>query len=375
MISLFIRRSLTRLAIVAVIAAFALSLFQAAECRAASRRDALPSWQGDVRDILVDFIFDVSTFGDKDFIPGRDRLAVFDMDGTLLSEKPLYFVLDATIHYLIEYASEVSAKGPEYKALCDAAMSRDLEYLRKDLDKTFSLAFEGRTFDFFRDYCLNVFETAVNPVKKRPLRELVYKPMIELIDLLHERGFSVYVVSGALQFAVMAISEEYLHVDQSRCIGSMVEARAEKIGDKTVFIRGKIRPPVNLDSGKSIRIKMRTGRAPVLAFGNSDGDIRMLEFTATSPYRHLAFVVDHDDPREFVYRKNELLGQARAQGWTIISIKDHFKTIFEEPRRASGVVGSGNWKFGAEQARGRIICDNEHGDPALGQSLGLGKPR
>ncbi|HEJ83999.1 MAG TPA: haloacid dehalogenase-like hydrolase [Desulfobacteraceae bacterium] len=342
MISLFARWPLTRLAIAALIAAFALSLFQASECRAVSRRDALPSWKGDVRELLVDFIFDVSTFGDKDFIPGRDRLAVFDMDGTLLSEKPLYFVLEATLHYLIEHASEVSAKGPEYKALCDAAMRRDLEYLRKDLDKTFSLSFEGRTFDFFRDYCLKVFETAVNPEKKRPLRELVYKPMIELIDLLHERGFSVYVVSGALQFAVMAISEEYLHVDQSRCIGSMVTARAEKVGDKTVFIRGKISPPVNLDSAKSIRIKMRTGRTPVLAFGNSYGDIWMLEFTASSPYRHLSCVIDHDDPAEFVYCKEGLLDEARKNGWPIISMKNHFKTIFREAEHDRDTSGPSN---------------------------------
>jgi hypothetical protein len=157
--------------------------------------------------------------------------------------------------------------------------------------------------------------------------------MIELIDLLHERGFSVYVVSGSLQFSIMAISEEYLHVDASRCIGSMVEARAEKIGNKTVFIRGRIRPPVNLDGGKSIRIKMRTGRAPVLAFGNFNGDIWMLEFTATSPYRHLAFVVDHDDPREFVYQKKNLLEQARKEGWIIVGMKNHLKTIFEDARQ------------------------------------------
>jgi hypothetical protein len=174
MTSVFTRRLLARLAVVAVITALSFSLFQTAECQAFSRRDALPSWQGEVRDILVDFIFDVSTAGHRDFIPPRDRLAVFDMDGTLLSEKPFCFVLDATIRYLIEYASEVSLKGPEYKALCDAAKRRDLKYLRKDLDETFGLAFEGRTLDFFRHYCLKVFETVVNPEKKRPLKELVY---------------------------------------------------------------------------------------------------------------------------------------------------------------------------------------------------------
>lgn len=330
MISVFSRRFLARLVVVAVFTALSLSLFQEAECEAFSRHDALPSWQGEVRDLLVGFVFDVSTPGHRDFIPVRDRLAVFDMDGTLLCEKPLCFVLDVVIHYLIEHASEVSKKGPKYKALCDAARVGNLTYLRRNLDDTFVMVFEGKTYDFFRAYCLKVFETAINPVKKRPLRELVYTPMIELIDLLYERGFSVYVVSGSLQFSIMAISEKYLHVDESRCIGSMVEARAERIGDKTVFIRGKLRPPVNLESGKAIRIKMRTGRAPVLAFGNSEGDIWMLKFTASSPYRHLSLVIDHDDPREFVYRKERLLNEARKEGWIIVSMKDHFKTIFED---------------------------------------------
>jgi len=328
--SILNRRSLLRLAVVVVIATLPLNLFQGEECRAVSRRDALPSWQGDIRDILVDFVFDVSTPGNSDFIPETDRLAVFDMDGTLLSEKPVFFATEAAIRYLIEQAFDLSPKGPEYKALCDAARDRDLTYLRQHVEDTFVLTFEGKSFDFFRDYCRKVFETTVNSEKKRPLKELVYRPMIELIDLLHERGFSVYVVSGSLQFSIMAISEEYLHVDRSRCIRSMVEARAEKVGDKTVFIRGKARPPVNLGSGKSIRIKMRTGRAPVLAFGNAEGDIWMLEFTATSSHRHLAFVVDHDDPREFVYRKKALLDLAQKEGWNIISMKNHFKTIFED---------------------------------------------
>lgn len=151
---------------------------------------------------------------------------------------------------------------------------------------------------------------------------------------MDERRFSVFVVFGPLQFAIMAISEKYLHVDESRCIWFMVEARAKKAGDKTALIRGRFKPPMNLDSGKSIRIKMRTGRAPVLAFGNSDGDIWMLEFTATSPYCHLTVVIDHDDPREFVYQKENLLEQARKEGRVIVSMKNHFKTIFEDARQA-----------------------------------------
>jgi hypothetical protein len=128
----------------------------------------------------------------------------------------------------------------------------------------------------------------------------------------------------------MAISEKYLHVDESRCIGSMVQARAKKDGDRIAFIRGELQPPPNVKSGKAIRIMMRTGQAPVLAFGNSSGDAWMLDFTASSPYRHMAFVVDHDDPREFVYHHPALLKMAKEKKWVVISMKNNFKTVYGE---------------------------------------------
>jgi phosphoserine phosphatase len=295
---------------------------------ATTRSEALSMWQGDVKEQLVDFVFDVSTPGDPDFIPESDRLAVFDMDGTLLSEKPNYFVYDVAIHYLTEHYDDISAKGPAYKALCDAARNHDYPYFWKHLADAFALPFEGKTCTYYRDYCLHVFETAINPEKKRPLKEMVLKPMIQLIDLLQERGFKVYVVSGSLKFCVMAISEKYLHVDKSQCIGSMVEASVEKDGEKTIFKRGKLSPPPNLKEGKALRIMMRTGQAPVLAIGNSGGDAWMLGFTATSPYRTFTGIVDHDDPREFIYHKKKLLRLAKEEGWAIVSMKDHFKTIY-----------------------------------------------
>jgi len=295
---------------------------------ATSRTEALSLWQGEVKEELVDFIFDVSTTGSPDFIPPADRVAVFDMDGTLLSEKPNYFVYDVAIHYLNEHADEISAKGPAYKALCDAAKVHDYKYFKTNLADAFALPFEGKTYTFYRDYCRHVFETSTNPEKKRPQKELIIRPMIQLIDLLQERGFSVYVVSGSLQFCIMAISEKYLHVSKHHCIGSMVVATPEKDGKKTIFKRGKLSPPPNLEAGKAMRIMMRTGQAPVLAMGNSGGDAWMLGFTATSPYRTFTGIIDHDDPREFIYHKDKLLKLARKERWSIISMKDNFKTIY-----------------------------------------------
>ncbi|MCG6881328.1 MAG: haloacid dehalogenase-like hydrolase [Deltaproteobacteria bacterium] len=288
----------------------------------------LTYWRGEVRNILLDYIRCVCTPGSRDFIPSKDRVAVFDMDGTLMSEKPFPYVFDAAFRYILQNKDELYEKGPQYKALCEAAQRRDVAYFRKHIAQTFALPFKEKTYGVFRNWCLNVFETQINSLKKRPQKDLIFKPMIELIDLLQARGFQVYVVSGSLQFAIMAISEKYLHVDESHCIGSMVQARAKKEGEKTVFLREELQPPANVNSGKAMRIMMRTGQAPVLAFGNSMGDTWMLDFTASSPYRHMAFVIDHDDPREFVYHHPALLKRAKEKEWVVIRMKESFKTIY-----------------------------------------------
>jgi len=291
---------------------------------------SLNCWQGEVRNILLDYIDRVSTPGSSDYIPVKNRTAVFDMDGTLMSEKPFPFVFEATIRYLVRYKTKLSSKGPRYKSLCDAAEKLDVDYLRKHVTETFVLPFKGQSYSFYKDWCLELFETELNPLKNVPQKKLIFKPMIELIDLLHEHGFQVYVVSGSMQFAIMAISERFLHVDQSRCIGSMVQAQPRMEGQKIIFIREGFQPPPNVNSGKATRIMMRTGRAPVLAFGNSSGDTWMLDFTASSPYRHLAFVIDHDDPREFVYHHPALLKMAKEKKWVVISMKENFKTVYGE---------------------------------------------
>lgn len=291
---------------------------------------ALNCWQGDVRTILLDYIDSVSTPGSDDFIPSKNRVAVFDMDGTLMSEKPFPFAFEAAVRYLVQHKRELSLKGSQYKALCDAAKTLDVSYLRKHMDQTFVLPFKGKSYEFYRNWCLKLFETEINPLKKRPQKALIYKSMIELIDLLHQHGFQVYVVSGSMQFAIMAISEQYLHVDESRCIGSMVRAKAKKDGERIDFLRGEFQPPPNVNSGKAIRIMMRTGQAPVLAFGNSSGDTWMLQFTSSSPYRHMAFIIDHDDPREFVYHHPALLKTAKEKKWVVISMKKNFKTVYGE---------------------------------------------
>jgi len=321
-----------KLSVIVILIALSALLFWdgASPTFAAETDQRLIYWRGEIRKVLLEYIDKVTTPESTDFIPLKDRIAVFDLDGTLMSEKPYPYVFDAAIRYLVQHKRSLSLKGPQYKALCEAAQKRDVNYIRSHIEQTFVLPFKGKTYSFYRNWCRNIFETEINPLKKRPQKALVFKPMIELVDLLHESGFRVFVVSGSMQFGIMAISEKYLHVDESRCIGSMVQALAKKKGEKTVFVRDQFQPPSNVNSGKAVRIMMRTGQAPVLAFGNSMGDDWMLGFTASSPYRHMAFVIDHDDPREFVYHHPALLKMAKEKKWVVIGMKESFKTVYGE---------------------------------------------
>lgn len=289
----------------------------------------LPSWQGPTRRVLLEYIYAVSTPGHRDFIPVPERIAAFDLDGTLISERPRLWVMEVALARLARICGRPSARSQDLAGLCAAAARRDYGYLRRHIGQSLSLPLLGMTRAGYRALARQVFETAVNPVKKLPLRRMVYRPQVELIDLLHRRGFRVYIVSGSDQFAMMAISRKYLHVAPERCIGTTFQVRLELAGGRLRFYRTGLRKgDVNLRRVKAKKLMARTGLPPVLAFGNSPGDTWMLRFAASAPRRSLCLVLDHDDPREFVYRRRRFLTLARRQGWQVVSIKRDFKVVF-----------------------------------------------
>jgi phosphoserine phosphatase len=291
--------------------------------------DPLPSWQGPVKTQLMEYIAAVSTPGSKDFIPPSERIASFDMDGTVIAERPLPFVMDVSLVWLKKHCPAFGKKGARQAALCRAAASGDRQEIRQQIEDFLTLPFVDMELEAYRALALQVFETYRNPLKNRPLKELIYAPQLELMAYLRAKGFQVWLCSGSAIIPMQAISRKYLGVPPERCIGTRFEIKVSEKDGRLLFQRGPIIAGLlNLDEVKAANLKLATLNGPVLAFGNSSGDIWMLKYAASSPWRGLALVLNHDDPREFVYAKPDLLKLAKERGWTVVNMKEAWSKVF-----------------------------------------------
>ncbi len=291
--------------------------------------DPLPSWQGPVKQQLLDYIQAVTTPGGKDFMPAEERIAAFDLDGTVIAEKPVPFVIDISLVWLKKHCPGFGQKGPQEKALCQAMATGDQKAMRRLIDPLLTLPYLGMEMDAYRALALSVFETYTNPLKKVPLKDMIYEPQLELIALLKAKGFHVWLCSGSAISAMQAISAKYLVVPPDRCIGTRFAIKVSEKDGHLSLKRGAIYPDLlNLRKGKVANLKLATMTGPVLAFGNSMGDSWMLRYAADSSRRSLALVLDYDDSREFVYSKPELLKLARERGWTVVSMKQTWIKVF-----------------------------------------------
>lgn len=291
--------------------------------------DPLPSWRGPVKRMLLDYVAAVTEPGGKDVIPPAERIAAFDLDGTLIPERPLPFVMQMSLSWLRANCPGFSGRGPRQKALCAAAAKGDRRTLFGDIENVLALPFDGWEIGAYRAHARRFFETAPNPKLGRPLSELVYRPQVELISLLKKKGFAVWVCTGSGTGAVQAISARHLGVPPERCIGTRYALKIEERQGRLVFLRGEVFPGlVNLGKVKAANLAQATMYGPVLAFGNSEGDEFMLRFAAGSRRRSLALVLNHDDPREFVYSKPDLLKTAGQLGWTVVSMKRDWARVY-----------------------------------------------
>jgi phosphoserine phosphatase len=295
----------------------------------AEREDPLPSWQGPVKAQLLEYVAAVSTPGSKDFIPPQERIASFDMDGTLIAEKPLPFVMDISLVWLKKHCPAYGKEGARQAALCRAAATGDRKEIRRRIGDFLTLPYLDMELDAYQALALQVFEKYRNPLKKKPLKELIYAPQLELMAYLKTKGFQVWLCSGSAICAMQAISAKHLDVPPQRCIGTRFAVEVDEKNGRLSFKLGDIHTGLlNLGKVKAANLKLATVTGPVLAFGNSDGDIWMLKYATDSPRRGLALVLNHDDPREFVYDKPDLLKLAKKRGWTVVSMKKSWRKVF-----------------------------------------------
>jgi phosphoglycolate phosphatase-like HAD superfamily hydrolase len=303
----------------------------------------LESWtDGPAKATITDFVDRITTAGGPDFVAAEARVAVFDNDGTLWCEKPAYIQLD----FLVRRLAELAAADPELrdKQPYRAAADNDLSWFDDAVTRHYNgddseikvlaggilSAYQGLTVEEHAQRVRAFFAEATHPTLNRPYTACGYAPMVELLRYLEANGFTCYIASGGGRDFMRPVTPQMYGLPPERVIGSSVGL---DFRDGHLLTTSR---PEFLDDGpvKPVRIWGRTGRRPVLAAGNSNGDIAMLQYAhAAAP--SLCVLVRHDDAdREFDYvaGAEKAFDEADAQGWTVVSIRDDWATVFADAR-------------------------------------------
>ena len=293
----------------------------------------LQSWRdGAAKEQITYFVEDVINEGSANFVPENQRRAFFDMDGTLLCEKPNYIEVVLAERRLLEKAraDPTLADKPIYKAI----LSGDGDYLYKNVKEVIAEAFAGETLASYIDFCRHFLDTQAHPRFNRSYASLFYLPMLELIKYLQNNGFAVYVVSTSQQEFIRSISEDRIGVPPQQIIGTMVGFTLANLKEDAppIFVRDRSYfNPYNADDNKVVRMRERALLPAMFAFGNSMGDYAMLDAVSDSKLPSLVCILDHDDAeRGYEYHKKTLLKEARSRNWLIVSMKKDFRRVFAD---------------------------------------------
>jgi len=313
--------------------------------------DPLPSWNdGRTKKSIVEFVTKVTTAASPDFVPVPERIATFDNDGTLWSEQPvpvqLYFVIDR-VKALSDLHPEWKTKEP-FASLLKGDLKTALVGGDHAILELFMATHTGMTDDEFERIVRDWIATAKNPKTGRRFLDMTYQPMREVLAYLRANGFKTYIVSGGGIEFMRAWTEQAYGIPPEQVIGSSVKTRFEMRDGKPILVR---LPELNFNDdkdGKPVAINQFIGRRPIMAFGNSRGDEEMLEYTQGGRGAHFELLVLHDDAaREFAYGParglpDVKLGafppaldeEAKQNGWTVVTMKNDWKTIFPAPPSA-----------------------------------------
>jgi phosphoserine phosphatase len=289
--------------------------------------DLLPNWnEGAAKTAILEFVKSVTEPGTS-FVPPAERIATFDNDGTLWCEKPQYVQADFVFRRWKEMVEADPAKANEqpYKALVEndqAWLANLLDHV-PELVKGATEAYDGITVEAFEQAVQQFFATVTHPTLGLPYTKVGYQPMRELLDLLDAHDFTTYICSGGGRDFIRPVSEQMYGIPRERVIRS---ATTLEYRDDAVYRTNGVEQPIADGTGKPEHIWMRTGRKPLLAAGNADGDVPMLEIARFS------ILIHHDDAdREFAYDtgSEKALAEAKERGWAVVSMKDDFKVVFD----------------------------------------------
>src|SRR6478735_3753469 len=301
----------------------------------ATGTDPLPAWNdGPLKQAVVNYVINATEDANDGFIPVNDRIAVFDNDGTLWSEQPLYF----QFFYSFDKIREMAPQHPEwktkepFKSILDGDIKSALASGEKGLMSIMGATFSGMTGDAFESSVEQWSDTAKHPVTRKKYTEMIYQPMLELLQYLRANSFQTFIVSGGDIDFMRAWTEKLYGIPPQQVIGSSFKVKYDSTGIERL-------PEFSfLDDGpgKPVGIYRHIGKKPVFAAGNSDGDYQMLQFTGTNTLPHMEIIVHHTDSiREWAYDRGSPIGKlekglddASKYGWAVVDMQHDWKKIY-----------------------------------------------
>jgi phosphoserine phosphatase len=301
--------------------------------------EPLPSWNdGKAKQAIEEFVGKVTKSGSPDYVRPAERIATFDNDGTLWAEQPMYFQMQ----FALDRVKALAPQHPEWKdtepfaSLLKGDVKSALAGGEGAMLQILMAAHAGMTTEEFDKIVTDWMATARHPVTKRAYTGMVYQPMLELLRYLRANGFKTFIVSGGGIEFMRPWTEKVYGIPPEQVIGSSLKTKFEMRDGKPVLVRLAEINFVDDKEGKPVGINEHIGRRPIAAFGNSDGDLQMLQWTAAGSGARFCLYVHHDDAtREWAYDRQSSIGrldqgldEAAAKGWTVVSMKDDWKQIF-----------------------------------------------
>jgi len=305
----------------------------------AQAQEALPSWnEGPAKAAILKFVEEVTTEGSSSFVAPAERIATFDNDGTLWAEQPMYFQLA----FVLDRIRATAKDHPEWKGKqpFDAAIKGDAKVLaatgEKGIAALLAATHAGMTTDDFARTVSDWFATARHPKTKQPYTSMVYQPMLELLGYLRSKGFKTFIVSGGGVEFMRVFAEQVYGIPPEQVVGSSGVLKWEMRGNAPVLVKQPKVEFVDDGPGKPAGIQRFIGRRPIFAFGNSDGDQQMLEWTAGGNGPRFMGLVHHTDAkREWAYDRSSRIGkldkaldEALARKWTVVDMSTDWNRVF-----------------------------------------------
>lgn len=308
-------------------------------CTAVSKKDPLPSWnEGAAKANIIEFVQAVTDKSSADYVPPAERIATFDNDGTLWSERPVYFQL----LFAMDRVKQLAPQHPEWKTTqpFKAVLDNDMQALaasgEKGLLQLIMVTHAGITTQEFSGIVKDWLATARHPRFNRPYNELVYQPMLELLTYLRANEFKTFIVSGGgIEFMRPWVEHVY-GIPPEQVIGSSIKTKLEMRDGKPELVRLPVVNFINDKAGKPVGINQYIGRRPIAAFGNSDGDLQMLQWTAAGAGKRFMMLLHHTDAqREYAYDRDSHIGKldkaldiAQHSDWTVVDMKKDWAVVY-----------------------------------------------